>query len=121
MNEIMMNQLSLNAQLLQQTTDSGNRIAETVKQQPTDTQPHYAVKGDENYDEAMDIDGDGTITYDEYMEYCKKNAVSTNTEAKTIVQRDSDTVRTLNVGKAFETYARADFTGLTQSMISGTA
>lgn len=116
MSEVMMN-LSLNSQLLQQALDTGSRISGTAVK-PQGGQPNYAVKGDDAYIEAMDIDGDGTITYDEYMEYCKKNAVSHNNESgKTLVQRDADTVRPLHVGRAFESYARAEASGLPQSMI----
>ena len=36
----------------------------------------FAKKGEENYDEAMDYNHDGVVTYDEYMRYCSENAVS---------------------------------------------
>ena len=32
----------------------------------------YARKGDSNYEEVIDGNDDGTITYAEYMEYCRK-------------------------------------------------
>ena len=122
MSDIMMNQLSLNSQLLQQSLDTGARISEMAPKQavnPPAAQPHYAVKGDDAYVEEMDANGDGTITYDEYMEYCKQNAVSNNNSesGRTVVQRDAETIRPLQVGRAFETYARAEASGLPQSMI----
>ena len=36
----------------------------------------FAIRGEENYDEAMDYNHDGVVTYDEYMRYCSENAVS---------------------------------------------
>ena len=36
----------------------------------------YAIKGEENYNAAMDFNGDGVVTYDEFLRYCTENAVA---------------------------------------------
>jgi hypothetical protein len=38
----------------------------------------YARKGDDKYNEAMDTNKNGEVTYQEYMEYCNKKAKSTD-------------------------------------------
>ena len=101
--QLMMNQLMLNQQLLNQTYESSSKIKE-VK---SDGNIAYAKDGDANYDKAMDADGDGVISYDEYMEYCKQNASSTPVEKNTTtVDENSDTFQTKNVVKDIEKYMK---------------
>jgi hypothetical protein len=38
----------------------------------------YARKGDDKYNEAMDTNKNGEVTYQEYMEYCNKKVKSTD-------------------------------------------
>ncbi len=38
--------------------------------------PVYAYKGEPVYDEKMDLDDDGTITFDEFNQYCEDNNIS---------------------------------------------
>ena len=55
----------------------------------------------------MDSDGDGIISYDEYMEYCKQNASSTPVEKNaTTVDENSETFQTKNVVKDIEKYMK---------------
>ena len=102
-NQLMMNQLMLNQQLLNQTYESSTKIKE-IK---TDGNLAYATKGDANYDDTMDVDSDGIISYDEYMEYCKQNASSTPVEKNTTtVDESSDVFQTKNVVKDIEKYIK---------------
>ena len=70
----------------------------------------FATKGEDNYNEAMDFNGDGIVTYDEYMRYCEENAVSeykTNPSVTfvSVAQNTSGQVRPVHIGKALENYS----------------
>ena len=71
----------------------------------------FAQKGQDNYNEAMDFNGDGVVTYDEYMRYCEENAVSkcdSNPSyilVSTVQNSDSQTIRPVHIGRALETYS----------------
>lgn len=107
--QIRSNSQDLNFQLLQGALEVSSKIRniETPSQETV-----YAKEGDEKYDEAMDENGDGTITYDEYMKYCEANAVSRYSEnpGKTVVAKTEATeagiqsIRPINIGKALSTY-----------------
>lgn len=47
---------------------------ETQEEQKEKSDKIYSKKGDDNYDESMDSNDDGLVTYNEYMDYCKNNA-----------------------------------------------
>ena len=58
----------------------------------------------------MDFDGDGIVTYDEYMRYCEENAVSQYTSNPSMtfvsVAKNMDgQVRPIHIGKALENYS----------------
>ena len=122
-NNIQMNSLSLNSQILQSSISS-SRQARGTSPQPVEitedtSSQHgkvYAKEGDNNYNAEMDADGDGTVTYDEYMAYCEKNAVSQYTEnpGLTVVERVQNSansiqsIRPINIGKALTTYSAAE-------------
>ena len=71
----------------------------------------FAQKGEDNYNEAMDFNGDGIVTYDEYMRYCEENAVSqynsnpSYTFVSTVQNLDGQTIRPVHIGRALETYS----------------
>ena len=71
----------------------------------------FATKGEDNYNEAMDYNGDGIVTYDEYMKYCEENAVSqynsnpSYTFVSIVQNADTQNVRPVHIGKAFEFYS----------------
>lgn len=71
----------------------------------------FTQKSEENYNEAMDFDGDGVVTYDEYMKYCEENAVSqynlnpSFTFVSTAQNSDGQSVRPIHIGRALETYS----------------
>ena len=71
----------------------------------------FATKGEDNYNEAMDFNGDGVVTYDEYMRYCEENAVSqyssnpSYTFVSTVQNSDGQSVRPVHIGRALENYS----------------
>ena len=124
-NDIQMNALSLNSQLLQSALSTGQQISKMTPQPVSvqaDTQAQgqntrvYAQEGDDNYNAEMDANGDGTVTYDEYMAYCEKNAVSQCSEnpGLTVVEHVQNTdnniqsIRPINIGKALSTYSSSE-------------
>lgn len=124
-NDIQMNALSLNSQLLQSALSTGQQISKMTPQPVSvqaDTQAQgqntrvYAQEGDDNYNAEMDANGDGTVTYDEYMAYCEKNAVSQYSEnpGLTVVEHiqnpenNIQSIRPINIGKALSTYSSSE-------------
>lgn len=124
-NDIQMNALSLNSQLLQSALSTGQQISKMTPQPVSvqaDTQAQgqtarvYAQEGDDNYNAEMDANGDGTVTYDEYMAYCEKNAVSQYSEnpGLTVVEHvqnsesNIQSIRPINIGKALTTYSSSE-------------
>lgn len=123
-NDIQMNSMSLNSQLLQSALNTGKQIREMAPAQPveikaaehTQSDRVYAKEGDDNYNSEMDANGDGTVTYDEYMAYCEKNAVSQYTEnpGLTVAEKVQNpetnilSIRPINIGKALNTYSSAE-------------
>ena len=76
-----------------------------------DKEKIFAAKGEDNYNEAMDFNGDGVVTYDEYMRYCEENAVSeynsnpSYTFVSTVQNTDGQSVRPVHIGRALDTYS----------------
>ena len=66
------NQLRLNN--LQSSNSNKISIEEILN--PNEHEEIYAIKGEDNYNAAMDFNGDGVVTYDEFMRYCVENAVA---------------------------------------------
>lgn len=71
----------------------------------------FAKKGEDNYNEAMDFNGDGIVTYDEYMKYCEENAVSQYSSSPSFrfvsVAQDFEgqMIRPVHIGKALDVYS----------------
>lgn len=65
-----------------QSAKQNSKIIENAKEDEEETTENssskaiYAKKGDDKYDEKMDINQDDTITYSEYFEYINKNKQS---------------------------------------------
>ena len=76
-----------------------------------DSEKIFSKKAQDNYNEAMDFNGDGVVTYDEYMRYCEENAVSqcgsnpSYTFVSTVQNSDSQAIRPVHIGRALETYS----------------
>ena len=86
----------------------------------------FAKDGDFKYNKAMDYNGDGIVTYDEYMRYCEENAVSQYSQnpSSTIVQSvinesaQVNSIRPLNIGRALASYVTFEQTPLEASIES---
>ena len=114
--QIMMNNLDLKSTLMQNMFSSNTTANPLVAnlQQAVQSKNNmvYAAKGDSKYKEDMDADEDGTITYNEYVQYVsqqnlKKYNIPTNsTTFKNIFDKDSGTNKTkiLNLGKVLSSY-----------------
>ena len=76
-----------------------------------DKEKIFAAKGEDNYNEAMDFNGDGVVTYDEYMRYCEENAVAeynsnpSYTFVSAVQNTDDQSVRPVHIGRALDTYS----------------
>lgn len=82
-----------------------------------DSEKVYARKGDSNYEEVIDGNEDGKITYEEYMEYCRKQ--SENSAGQEILPK-AEAVKTENpetneeqivvkdYAKAFKSYTKSE-------------
>ncbi len=55
----------------------------------------YARKGDEKYDEKMDVNNDDVITYKEYIKYCEEHALQKDNDEKQ-AKIDADTKKALD-------------------------
>ena len=106
-NQLRMNMLD--AQLFQ-TSKANKLTAENIlEEQDKKEEKIFAKKGEDNYNKAMDFNGDGIVTYDEYMKYCEENAVSqysSNPSMKfvSVAQNLDGQVRPIHIGKALESY-----------------
>ncbi len=88
--------------------DKTNPSAEEIKTE----EAVYAKEGDPKYDEAMDENSDGTITYEEYMNYVSESLASAASAeispAATSVKTDSEgNVQPVNAGRALAAYSNA--------------
>ena len=110
------NQLRMN--MLDSSPLFNNSRAESLKinkilEEENQDEKVFAQKGEDNYNKAMDFNGDGVVTYDEYMRYCEENAVSQCFQNPTLtcVSKSDETsfqiqnIRPIHIGKALETYS----------------
>ena len=107
-NQLRMNMLDM--QTLQATKN--NKVTpESLIQEQEQEEKVFAKKGQDNYNEAMDFNGDGVVTYDEYMQYCEANAVSqyNSNPSLTFVSiaqnTDGQSIRPVHIGRALDTYS----------------
>ena len=120
-NEIKLSMLELNSQIMQGTTSVISNIGGLKKQTNplmealSSTDVHvYAKKGDSKYKEEIDINDDGTITFNEYVKYINEQNFSTsandalkNLARYTKTQDDetkTETITIQNIGKAIRSY-----------------
>ena len=105
-NQLRMNMLDMQAF---QATKTNRPTIENILEETEEKV--LANKGEDNYNEAMDFNGDGVVTYDEYMKYCEENAVSqynsnpSFTFVSTAQNSDGQSVRPIHIGRALETYS----------------
>ena len=105
------NQLRMNMLDAQTLVSKSNRatVESILDEQKEKEEKIFAKKGEDNYNKAMDFNGDGVVTYDEYMRYCEENAVSqysSNPSVKfvSLAQNVDGQVRPVHIGKALENY-----------------
>ena len=106
-NQLRMNMLDMQAF---QTSKTNRPTVENLIETQEKEEKVFASKGEDNYNEAMDFNGDGVITYDEYMRYCEENAVSQcNSNPSYIfvstVQNLDGQVRPVHIGRALDVYS----------------
>ena len=105
-NQLRMNMLD--TQMFQTLKVNKSTIEELI--QPEEEKV-FATKGENNYNEAMDFNGDGIVTYDEYMRYCEENAVAeynsnpSYTFVSAVQNTDDQSVRPVHIGRALDTYS----------------
>ena len=105
-NQLRMNMLDMQAFQMQK---ANRPTVENIIEE--EQEKVFAKKGQDNYNEVMDFDGDGVVTYDEYMRYCEENAVSqcNSNPSFTIVSTaqnvDGQSIRPIHIGRAFDSYS----------------
>ena len=115
----------LTYQLNKKTEESSEKVKEEAKkaeesentEEEISAEKIYARKGDSNYEEVIDGNDDGKITYEEYMEYCRKQSENpTNQEispkAEAVKTENPDTkeeqIVVKDYAKAFKSYANSE-------------
>ena len=107
-NQLRMNMLDMQAF---QSIKANRPTVDNLIQAEEKEEKVFATKGEDNYNEAMDFNGDGVVTYDEYMRYCEENAVSeykvnpSYTFVSTVQNTDGQSVRPVHIGQALDTYS----------------
>ena len=105
------NQLRMNMLDMQAFNPTNRPTVDKLIEEPKKEEKVFAKKGQDNYNEAMDFNGDGIVTYNEYMRYCEENAVSqcnsnpSFTFVSTTQNLDSQIVRPIHIGRALESYS----------------
>jgi len=79
-----------------------------IREIKSESEAVYAEKDDEQYDEAMDENSDGKITYEEYMKYCEEHADDEKPQetSKAVIENDDDEVVIKDSAKAVSSYAK---------------
>ena len=106
-NQMRMNMLDMQ---VFQTAKANRPTVDSLIQAEEKEEKVFATKGEDNYNEAMDFNGDGIVTYDEYMRYCEENAVSEykinpSMTFVSIAQNTEGQVRPVHIGRALENYS----------------
>ena len=106
-NQLRMNMLDMQAF---QSSKTNRVTVDNLIETQEKEEKIFASKGEDNYNEAMDFNGDGVVTYDEYMRYCEENAVSqyNSNPSMTFVsvaQNSAGQVRPVHIGRALENYS----------------
>ena len=107
-NQLRLNMLDM--QTFQATKMNRPSVENILEEQDKKEEKIFAKEGEDNYNKAMDFNGDGIVTYDEYMRYCEENAVSqySSNPSMTFVsvaQNTDGQVRPVHIGRALENYS----------------
>lgn len=92
------------------------KVSQEIRKIQPETEKVYAEEGDEQYDEEMDSDSDGKVTYEEYMKYCEEQEETPKESSNAKMENEEDEVVIKNSAKAVSTYAKAE-KGETESKI----
>ena len=77
-----------------------------------DSEAVYAKRGDSKYDKAMDTNNDDKVSYQEYIEYCNKNAHQQDKKSNTTFKTNEDGMfKTTSLSKAINSYAQNESEG----------
>ena len=115
----------LNYQLNKKTEESSEKVKEEAKkaeevesaEEEINSEKIYARKGDSNYEEVIDGNDDGKITYEEYMEYCRKQSENPanqeiSPKAEAVKTENPDTkeeqIVVKDYAKAFKSYTNSE-------------
>ena len=109
---LSINQLKMN--MLDMQTFQSSRAMSTVTdliQAEEKEEKSFAMNGEDNYNVAMGFNGDGIVTYDEYMKYCEENAVSQYNSnpsyimVSSVLNSDGQSIRPVHIGRALDVYS----------------
>lgn len=112
-------------QLNKKTAESSEKVQQEAEkaeeskstEENNDSEKVYARKGDANYEEVIDGNDDGTITYAEYMEYCRKQSENSadqafSPKAEAVKTENPETkeeqIVVKDYAKAFKSYANSE-------------
>ncbi len=112
-------------QLNKKTAESSEKVQQEAEkaeesentEENNDSEKVYARKGDTNYEEVIDGNDDGTITYAEYMEYCRKQSENSadqafSPKAEAVKTENPETkeeqIVVKDYAKAFKSYANSE-------------
>ncbi len=120
---------AMNLSFIQSAASTVSNIQQTAgsNTQSEKTEAIYAKEGDSKYDEAMDENADGVITYEEYLTYVQENLANSasaeipSSGSVSVKTDDSGNVQTVNAGKALSAYSNAaqGVSGLNRAVITG--
>ena len=89
-----------------QTIEKQDEAEAQSKIKEIGSEAYYAKRGDSKYDEAMDINSDGKVSYKEYLEYCMENSKVQEQKFNTKISKSEDgKFTTKSIGKAINAYA----------------
>lgn len=94
----------LNYQLNTERAESSEQISKIE----SEGQAVYAKEGDDKYNEEIDSNNDGKITYDEYMKYCEEQEQVQSQPEKAELSTDEEKVVVKNEGKAINQYTKTE-------------
>lgn len=92
----------------QMSTEFVNVSTEISKIKPKE-EDIYAIEGDEKYDEEIDENGDGKITYDKYIKYCEEHEKDTQENSSNAkIEKEEEAVVIKNPSKAISSYTKTE-------------
>lgn len=99
-------QSRLNYQLNTERTES----SEQIRKIESKSEAVYAEEGDDKYNEEIDSNNNGKITYNEYLKYCEEQENSQNPHQteKAELSNDEEKILVKNEGKAINQYAKSE-------------